>query len=222
MSKPKKDEQPDSFVQVDAYGVKVKAPLGGKGKGGERPKDWKDVWKRVNGHLMRLAADCFGLAADVVDTARRLAQSIGKFASGASKVPDALAKRIEKGQQKADVREEKRQLAASDPKSQDKALPSSVDAREGLHAALERIQAKGGCAVIVEVKDMLQAIVAVKEEQLAETVATLQAMWGDEAIVKVYDKSGMFVAVVRDTAKLHEVVFSEKPELKGTKRKKKK
>lgn len=201
--KPKGEGSADSFVQVDAYGVKLKAPIGSGGKGGERPNGWKDVAKRVNGHLQRLATDCFGLVADVLDAARRLAQSIGKFASGTGKLPDAISKRIvESGHQKAEIREEKRQLTASESGARGKPLLPNDEASDRLQRALEHIREKGGCVAIVEVKNLVQAVVMVKEEQLAETIARLQESWGGDSRIRVYDRQGKLRTAFKvDTSK---------------------
>jgi hypothetical protein len=157
--KPRKRKE-QAVVQVGVHGVVVKAKVSPADIGEPTPKNWKQVWKLVHGHLMKLCVDAVGLVADVLGGARRLVR-------GLADIPPAVAKRIEKAQVQADRAEEKRQEQVA--AGQREALPAPI-AADRVEDVLADFRAKGLAAAVVKVGDAI-AVVAVRPELLEEAVA---------------------------------------------------
>lgn len=151
------DEDGQVRLQGDLFRIRLKVK-GGNEVRMEDPPDWKTVWTRVQRHLRRIAVDLPGVVADFLSASR-------SALSGASKVPAALAARIERGRQLADAIEEKKAAKVQDDPASMRLLPS-----DPLEESLERIRAlgfsgdvvigKGGAVVVTLVRPGLSNVAA--------------------------------------------------------------
>lgn len=115
-------------IQVDGYGIKARVDL--------QPTDiqeiatWRDVSEKIHLSLKRIVAGTFGLAEEVVDTARVLIRGIA--------ARKAVARTIEQAQKKAKALEGQAQhkLLANPPLSAEQAL-------QQVRAMQDLLRAKG-------------------------------------------------------------------------------
>jgi hypothetical protein len=102
------DERPDDDkirLELDIYGTKVKTAVTPAGTDEPTPKDWGDVGRQLNQYLMLIVRDLLGFVSDVVTSSRRIIR-------GLSRMPEAVANRIDEAHEMADAREAWAQEAA--------------------------------------------------------------------------------------------------------------
>jgi hypothetical protein len=123
-------------VQIDVYGIKV--GLTPRPVKESKPESWAEVARRVNAHLMALAAGLIGLLDDTVSAARNLVGGVGH-------IPDAIARRVEKAHNESDSREEleQKKVRGGNWVRKEPAL-----ARKHLETLLNKHQLKGNYAGI--------------------------------------------------------------------------
>lgn len=97
----------DVPIVVEAYGFKVNTKSRPEELGEQVPASWRDVPRRINQHLMRIAVAPTRLVAEVFEGATRLVR-------GVSRLPSACANRIQRAHVEADASEERRQAIALD------------------------------------------------------------------------------------------------------------
>lgn len=96
---PTHDAGEDPYVQIDVYGIKVKA--GGRPVADQTtpPRTWREVASRINRHLMEWAVAPFAIVAAVADATQNLLRGL----------PAMFTRRVEQSHSEADRREEKKQ-----------------------------------------------------------------------------------------------------------------
>jgi hypothetical protein len=142
MSKRDTDHSDDEVpIVAEAYGVKIDLKSRPADLGEEVPSRWRDVPGLLNKHLMRLAVAPTRLITELLEGATRLVR-------GLSRIPDSVAKRMERAHAEADASERERQHVARERKNPQFAptpapnlLTSEVPNDEGVEAALAKIQA---------------------------------------------------------------------------------
>jgi hypothetical protein len=157
MSKGDQDSNSEDVpIVVEAYGFKVNAKSQPEDLGEQIPVSWRDVPSRVNQHLMRIAVAPTRLLAEVLEGATRLIR-------GVSRIPTAIANRMQRAHVEADAIEEKHQAIALEAMKHRLALgesPSQITADiadedkaslaiNQIQAVLQRYTVKGFDAYIV-------------------------------------------------------------------------
>lgn len=120
-------------ISVDSYGIKTELQLE-PGEGGERPENWKEVRRRCSIHIMRVCVDSVGFIADSMGFLRRLINSADQTIKGLSRIPGALAERIGRAHDRADVEEAKRQQQREIRAEQKLLVPALTTAAASLPA----------------------------------------------------------------------------------------
>jgi hypothetical protein len=112
MTKEKPDSSSEDVpIVVEAYGFKVNVKSRPDDLG-EPPASWMDVPRRVNEHLMRIAVAPTRLVAELLEGATRLIR-------GVTRIPSAIANRVQRAHTEADASEWVRQeIAAEDKRRQ--------------------------------------------------------------------------------------------------------
>jgi len=118
-------------LQVDVFGVKLKAPSQPRPADEPDPESWDVVWPRINKHLMAFVVNFFGFLPDSVKAAR-------SFVRGLGKLPDSIAERIGRAHEIADEQEESRQTETRGAQ-----LLSIKEAKYNFEAVIAGLQAKG-------------------------------------------------------------------------------
>jgi hypothetical protein len=154
-----------SGLCVDVHGLRVSLS---PGKGGQRPKTWKDVWDGVQQHLKRICIDVPGVLADTFDSGRAVVQGIGNAAKGAASLPSEVMKRIRRGRGRAMARED--QLSAA---TTDGASPSARDGHmdECFKTIVAKVTARGGIVEIHKAPTGDCVIILVRPEQRSVALA---------------------------------------------------
>jgi hypothetical protein len=147
------DEQ--SGIEIDAYGIKARIEPTETGE--PDPKTWKEVGQAVNDKLKSIAVNLVGVVGDTVVGTRMILR-------GLARIPASIARRIERGHEKADRIEAKAQ-----EKREQKQLPppSAAVALERIESMILKKQAEGFAAEVVDLEDGRQALVFVKPEDRA-------------------------------------------------------
>jgi hypothetical protein len=108
MSKGNQDSNSEDVpIVVEAYGFKVSAKSRPEELGEQLPLAWRDVPRRINQHLMRIAVAPTRLVAEVFEGVTRVIR-------GVSRLPSAVANRMQRAHVEADASEERHQAIVLD------------------------------------------------------------------------------------------------------------
>lgn len=145
MTPPKKQKpRKKAGLQADQYRVK---PFRTTEKA---PKSWREVFQKVNAHLMRLAVNCFGVVSDGVEVLRKVIRAIPRV------LPKKLSVTTAAAHFEADFREGSRQEQVE---STEITPPSADQATAALTEVLLRLQAQGLHVNIVNVNGQMTIVV---------------------------------------------------------------
>lgn len=150
-----------SGLQADVYGIKVRVTPANVEE--PSPKSWREVASLVNQRLKTISVGVFDLVKEACFGSIRLLR-------GLSKMPDAMARRIEGAHRKSDELEDKKQAQLARGQ-----LPgfSSGESVEAVEQQLLALQAKGIAVRIVQINDgWVIAPVRPEYEELAVELGT--------------------------------------------------
>lgn len=101
-----RDDDDDSGIQVDLYGVKLKATP--RPAAGEEPQTWRQVARGINRDLMSVVSNTFSFLADIFRAARSLVRGVGGLSM-------LMAGRVNRAHADADAIEAERSETIGDP-----------------------------------------------------------------------------------------------------------
>jgi hypothetical protein len=174
-------------LAVDAYGFKVNVQSRPDELGEQVPLSWKEVPKRVNQHLMRIAVAPTRLIAEGFEAATRFIRGVGK-------IPNSVARRMERAHVEADANEAQRQERVRDKLRQQQELStqqhllsqgtSDEDSAESaisqIQAILRKYKTKGVDAYVVFTPDGKPVLVLGtppgSEQQVLESIEHAKAL----------------------------------------------